>query len=580
MSNRGNILLIMNLLLPLSGCMQKEERAGKDWPVYLGDHSSSQYSDLSEINKSNIDRLELAWEYHTGDDVSGNLSQIQCNPIIIDGILYGTTPKLKVFALDAATGKRLWEFDPEPESQAPKNVNRGVAWWKKGSDKRILFSSGQDLYAINADNGKIITSFGDSGKVSLKEGLGERARELYVVATSPGIVYRDLLIIGSRVSEDAGAAPGYIRAFNIGTGKLEWVFKTIPHPGEFGYDTWPEDSYKTTGGANSWTGMSLDKDRGIVYIPTGSAAFDFWGGDRKGANLFANCILALEAGTGKRVWHYQTVHHDIWDRDLPAPPNLVTVINNGKKTDAVAQITKSGLVFVLNRETGEPLFPVEERPVPASDLTDEETWPTQPFPLLPPPFSPQIFTKDQITDISPESKAFISDILANTRTGKTFIPPSTQGTVIFPGFDGGGEWGGAAVDPATSIMYVNSNIMPWILTMVETGNESGLGEKIYKVNCAVCHGMERKGTVTFPSLISVSEKYTIEEMLDLINTGKGLCHPSNKSLSVKKMHLSHICRDGRKMRSFVWRSAKTLSGRCLIPSPGITASLTSMGIRL
>ncbi len=545
MSNRGNILLIMNLLLPLSGCMQKEERAGKDWPVYLGDHSSSQYSDLSEINKSNIDRLELAWEYHTGDDVSGNLSQIQCNPIIIDGILYGTTPKLKVFALDAATGKRLWEFDPEPESQAPKNVNRGVAWWKKGSDKRILFSSGPDLYAINADNGKIITSFGDSGKVSLKEGLGERARELYVVATSPGIVYRDLLIIGSRVSEDAGAAPGYIRAFNIGTGKLEWVFKTIPHPGEFGYDTWPEDSYKTTGGANSWTGMSLDKDRGIVYIPTGSAAFDFWGGDRKGANLFANCILALEAGTGKRVWHYQTVHHDIWDRDLPAPPNLVTVINNGKKTDAVVQITKSGLVFVLNRETGEPLFPVEERPVPASDLTDEETWPTQPFPLLPPPFSPQIFTKDQITDISPESKAFISDILANTRTGKTFIPPSTQGTVIFPGFDGGGEWGGAAVDPATSIMYVNSNIMPWILTMVETGNESGLGEKIYKVNCAVCHGMERKGTVTFPSLISVSEKYTIEEMLELINTGKGFM-PSFKQIPQREKDALTAYLSGRK----------------------------------
>ena len=546
MSNRGNILLIMNLLLSLSGCMQKEERAGKDWPVYLGDHSSSQYSDLDEINKGNIDQLAVAWEYHTsGDDVSENHSQIQCNPIIIDGILYGTSPELKVFALDAATGKRLWEFDPEPESKAAKNVNRGVAWWKKGPDKRILFSSGPDLYAINADNGQIIISFGDSGKVSLKEGLGERARDLYVAATSPGIVYRDLLIIGSRVSEDAGAAPGYIRAFNIRTGKLEWVFKTIPHPGEFGYDTWPEEAYKTIGGANSWTGMSLDEDRGIVYVPTGSAAFDFWGGDRKGVNLFANCILALEAGTGKRVWHYQTVHHDIWDRDLPAPPNLVTVRNSGKKIDAVAQITKSGLVFLLNRETGEPLFPVEERPVPASDLTDEETWPTQPFPLLPPPFSPQVFTEDQITDISPESKAFVSDILANTRTGKSFIPPSTQGTVIFPGFDGGGEWGGAAVDPATSIMYVNSNIMPWILTMVETGNESGLGEKIYKVNCAVCHGMERKGTITFPSLISVSEKYTIEEMLELINTGKGFM-PSFKQIPQREKDALIAYLSGRK----------------------------------
>jgi quinoprotein glucose dehydrogenase len=527
-------------MLLLTGCVSKKMDnsvgAGKDWPVYLGDNSSSQYSTLTEINKDNIDRLELAWEYHTGDVVSENHSQIQCNPIIINGILYGTSPKLKVFALNAATGIRLWEFDPEPESKYAKNVNRGVSYWQDGTDKRILFSSGPDLYALNAENGEMVKTFGESGKVSLKEGLGEKAKDLYVVATTPGIVCHDLLIIGSRVSENAGAAPGFIRAFNIRTGKLIWVFHTIPQPKEFGQNTWPEGAWQTAGGVNCWAGMSLDVKRGIVYIPTGSASFDFWGGDRKGANLFANCILALDAQTGIRIWHFQTMHHDLWDRDLPAPPNLLTVTHNGKSIDAVAQITKSGLVYLLNRETGEPLFPVEERPVPASDLKGEEAWATQPFPLAPPPLIPQVFSEDEITNISFKSHAYVSDILAKTRTGKPFIPPSTEGTVIFPGFDGGGEWGGAAVDPTTSVLYVNSNIMPWILTMVEIiqdkNSHIGWGEQSYKVNCAVCHGTERQGdpTKTYPALKSVSEKYTKEAILTLINTGKGFM-PSFKHLS-------------------------------------------------
>ncbi len=527
-------------VLFLMGCIQKkgdkQVEAGKDWPVYLGDHSSSQYSPLNEINKENIAQLDLAWEYHTGDDVSKNHSQIQCNPIIIDGILYGTSPKLKVFALSAATGKRLWEFDPDTTSKYAQNVNRGISYWQDGNDKRILFSSGSDLFALNAETGTLVETFGISGKVSLREGLGESAQNLYVVATSPGIVYDDLLIIGSRVSENAGAAPGNIRAFNIRTGKLEWTFNTIPKPGEFGYETWPEEAYKTVGGANSWAGMSLDEKRGIVYIPTGSAAFDFWGGNRKGENLFANCILALNAKTGKRIWHFQTVHHDLWDRDLPAPPNLLTVIHDGKKIDAVAQITKSGFVFLFDRETGKSLFPVEERPVPASDLQGEEAWQTQPVPLAPPPFAQQVFTGDEITDISPESHAYVSGMLAKVRTGRSFIPPSTQGTVIFPGFDGGGEWGGAAVDQTTSVLYVNSNIMPWILTMIniegDKKGDSGTAERAYKVNCAVCHGTERQGdpTGTYPSLKSVSEKYSTKDILNIINAGKGFM-PSFKHLS-------------------------------------------------
>jgi quinoprotein glucose dehydrogenase len=530
------ILPALTLAL-LFGCAPNSKNritTGTDWPVYLGDKTSSQYSSLTEINRENVARLELAWEYHTGDDVSDNHSQIQCNPIIIDGILYGTSPKLKVFALNAATGEQIWEFDPDPLSKSAKNVNRGVSYWDDGSGKRILFTSGPSLFALDAETGKPIPTFGDSGKVSLRDGLGENAGDLYVVATSPGVVFRDLLIIGSRVSENAGAAPGTIRAFNIRSGKLEWSFNTIPQPGEYGYETWPAEAYKTEGGANSWAGMSLDEERGIVYVPTGSAAFDFWGGNRKGANLFANCLLALDARTGKRIWHFQTVHHDLWDRDLPAPPNLLTVTRNGKTMDAVAQITKTGFVFVFDRETGEPLFPVEERPVPASDLQGEEAWQTQPFPLAPPPFVPQVFTQNEIADINPESQLYFSELLSQSRTGEPFIPPSTQGTVIFPGFDGGGEWGGAAVDKSSSVLYVNSNTMPWLLTMVEIGPKNSdilPGEKSYQINCAVCHGPERQGdpTGTHPSLVNVSAKYSKEEMMELLNTGRGFM-PSYKHL--------------------------------------------------
>ncbi|HJZ42065.1 MAG TPA: PQQ-binding-like beta-propeller repeat protein [Bacteroidales bacterium] len=523
----------------LPGCTSRgrdqKTGAGRDWPVYLGDNYSSQYSTLTEINRENIYLLEPAWEYITGDDVSENRSQIQCNPVIIDGILYGTSPRLKVFALNAATGERLWEFDPDPESRSARNVNRGISYWQDGPDKRLLFTSGPDLLALDAETGRLIETFGKSGKISLKEGLGDRAHDLYVVATSPGIVYDELLIIGSRVSENAGAAPGYIRSYNIKTGKLAWVFNTIPKPGEYGYDTWPDGAWQTAGGANAWAGMSLDKSRGIVYVPTGSAAFDFWGGNRKGANLFANCILALNARTGERIWHFQTVHHDIWDRDLPSPPNLLTVTINGKRTDALAQVTKSGYVYLLDRETGEPLFPVEERPVPGSDLKGEETWPVQPFPVTPPPFVPQLFTENEITNISQASHDYVSGIVSGLRTGEHFIPPGTRGTVIFPGFDGGGEWGGAAVDPTRSVLYVNGNIMPWILQMIEISKDdtgfSGAGEFVYKVNCAVCHGTDLRGdpTGTNPDLRPVPGKYNKNDLLVLINEGKGTM-PSFKQL--------------------------------------------------
>ena len=468
---KSGIYYWLLILLFIAGCGKKREpvrKTGVDWPVYLGGKSSNQYSPLKQITPQNVHLLAPIWEYHSENGEPGERTQIQCNPIVIDGIMYATSPKLKVFSLNAATGEEIWSFDPAGTENFSMNVNRGVTFWADGDDKRILFSAGSNLYALNAENGDLISTFGQNGIVSLKQGLGNDTEEKYVIATSPGIVYKNVLIIGSRVSENAGAAPGYIRAFNIKTGKLEWVFNTIPQPGEFGYETWPEDAWKEAGGANSWAGMSLDEKRGIVYVPTGSASFDFWGGNRKGENLFANCVLALDAETGERIWHFQTVHHDVWDRDLPAPPNLVTVKHNGKNIDAVAQITKSGFVFLLNRETGVPVFPVEEIPVPSSDLDGEETWPTQPVPTKPPPFSPQSLTPENITDISPESHAFAENILKNLRTGKQFIPPSKEGTIIFPGFDGGGEWGGAAFDPETSVLVVSGSILPWILTMVET----------------------------------------------------------------------------------------------------------------
>ena len=527
---KSGIYYWLLILLFIAGCGKKREpvwKTGVDWPVYQGGKSSNQYSPLKQITPENVQFLESVWEYHSEGGDSLERTQIQCNPLIIDGVLFGTSPKLKVFALDAATGERFWEFNSNKEVDYAMNVNRGVTFWTDGNEKRILFAAGPELFALNAENGELVQTFGNNGKVSLKEGLGENSEDKYVAATTPGIIYKDLLIIGSRVSENAGAAPGFIRAFHVKTGKLEWVFNTIPRPGEFGYDTWPEDAWKEAGGANSWSGMSLDEERGIVYIPTGSAAFDFWGGNRKGKNLFANCVMALDAATGKHIWHYQTVHHDIWDRDLPAPPNLVTVNHDGKNIDAVAQITKSGFVFLLNRETGEPLFPVEETSVPASDLKGEETWPTQPIPVKPPPFSPQSLTMENITDISPESHDFVANILKNVRSGKQFIPPGTEGTVIFPGFDGGGEWGGAACDPESGILYVNGSIMPWILTMIEidsdTKSKAHPDARLYQINCAMCHGQNREGkpAANYPPLNNIQQKMNRDEILKIMNTGKG-----------------------------------------------------------
>lgn len=519
------------LLLCLFGCDEfsgSDSEARNDWPVYLGGNSSSQFSSLNQINVDNIGQLEVAWAFSSGDANSDKKTQIQCNPIIIDGILYGTTPTLKIFALNAETGNKIWDFDPNPNAEQATNLNRGVTYWEDHEDTRIFFTAGAELFCLDAKTGEIIETFGTHGKVSIKAGLAEWAKDLFVVSTSPGIVYDDKIILGTRVSESAISAPGYIQAFNVQTGKLEWTFRTIPTPGEYGSETWPENAYKNIGGANAWAGMSLDEERGIVFVPTGSAAFDFYGGNRLGENLFANCVLALNAATGERLWHYQTVHHDLWDRDVPAPPNLVRIKHEGKMVDAVAQVSKSGFIFLLDRETGIPLFPVEERPVKVSDLKGEETWPTQPFPLKPPPFSRQEFTEKDITNISPEAHDYVSEILKKSRTGEQFIPPSEDGTVIFPGFDGGAGWGGAAFDAATGVLYINHKEEPCLLTMeaTKTGETEDVdyGRAVYQSNCIMCHGKELQGDASgaYPSLTSVSQKYKTEEALQLINNGRGL----------------------------------------------------------
>ena len=535
-------ILVIFCSIGIFSCDSRKD-ANQSWETYQGDPGSNQYSSLSQINKNNVDRLDVAWVYQTGDNLNKQ-SQIQCNPIIIDDILYATSPNIKLIALRAGTGELLWEFDPELDFSP--HVNRGVTYWESGNDKRILYTAGSLLFAIDAITGKPVVSFGTEGVTSLKAGLGSRAADLFVISTTPGVIYKNLYIIGTRVSENADAAPGYIRAFNARTGAVEWVFHTIPKPGEYGYDTWPKDAYSKIGGANAWAGISLDVERGVVYAPTGSASFDFWGGNRKGSNLFANCIIAIDAENGQRLWHYQTVHHDLWDRDLPAPPNLITVTHNGIKIDAVAQVTKSGYVFLLDRDSGKPLFTIEERPVKKSDLKDEEAWPTQPFPLKPPPFARQQFSKKEITNISPEANEYVKTIWSKTRAGEQFIPPSTEGTMYFPGFDGGAEWGGASYDSKTGILYVNSNEMPWIQHMVkleldtsgqtEPKTMKDIGEKIYKTNCAICHGQSRQGNTagTYPPLLNLNKTLARETAMAIIEKGKGFMPSYNQFSKEKK----------------------------------------------
>lgn len=491
------------------------------WPEYLGGPDRNHYSTLSQINTANVSKLQKVWEYKSGDS-----GQVQCNPIIVNNVLYGVTAANRIFALDAATGKEKWKYVQKGEITS--NTNRGVTYWQEGSDKRILYAYNSSLYALNAETGEPIMSFGDHGMVSLKTGLEANARNKFVISNTPGTLFEDLIVMPLRLGEDDGAAMGYIQAFNVKTGKLVWVFKTIPDPGQPGADTWPADVKKKgeVGAANNWSGMAIDRKREILFVPTGSAAFDFYGGNRKGRNLYANCLLALNARTGKYIWHYQIVHHDVWDRDLPAPPNLVKVKHQGKMTDAVAQITKHGYVFLFERTTGKPLFPIDEKPFPASDVPGEKTWPTQPIPRMPAPFARQTISEKDISTMA-ENRNELLEVFGKAKKG-VYKPLSlTAPTILLPGADGGAEWGGAAVDP-NGIMYVNSNEMPWLFSLSrKQNNDRGdltPGHLLYNNLCIGCHGPQLKGNPTsgYPSLVDIKARVDRKEIGRLITTGKGM----------------------------------------------------------
>ncbi|MBY0505587.1 MAG: PQQ-binding-like beta-propeller repeat protein [Bryobacteraceae bacterium] len=508
---------IVLILLPLALVAQNT-----NWAVYGGSPDNDRYSPLKQITPGNVKKLRVAWTYDTGDAFPG--SEMQCHPLIVDGIMYATTPKLRVVAVDATNGKEKWRFDPhEAREKIGKSRARGVTYWSSGQDRRIFVTARHWLYALNADTGQPVASFGTNGKVDLREGLGRPAREVTITSTTPGALYQDLLIMSVLVSEGLPSAPGHVRAFDARTGQVRWVFHTVPQPGEPGYETWPANAYQYTGGANNWSGMTVDVKRGLVFAGTGSAAFDFYGANRAGDNLYANTLLAFDAATGKRVWHFQAVKHDVWDRDFPAPPNLVTVKRDGKAVDAVAQITKSGHVFVFERTTGKPLFPIQEVSVPTQGVDGEVLSPTQPLPTLPPAFARQRLTADMLTRRTPDAHSAALQRFKQVRSNGQFEPPSREGTVIFPGFDGGGEWGGAAFDATTGMLYANANEMAWILRLVERNTTAPpSGRVLYESQCASCHRADLAGAPPeFPSLVKTGDRYTSGELQALIREGRG-----------------------------------------------------------
>ncbi|HUB29923.1 MAG TPA: c-type cytochrome [Terracidiphilus sp.] len=503
--------VLLGLLLPLVAAAQ----ANVDWPAYNGGVDGDHYSRLTQINRANVHRLRVAWTYDTGEK-----GQIQTNPLIIGRTLYAYTPSQKVIALDAATGALKWKFDSGINGTQPA---RGLATWTDGRERRLFAGIMNFLYCLDAATGKPIASFGDHGRVDLRKDLGRPFESQSIALTTPGVVYKDLIIVGGRNPETHPAPPGYIRAYDVHSGALRWTFHTIPLPGEPGYETWPKDAWKTAGAANNWAGMSLDAAHGILYAPTGSAVMDFYGGDRVGNDLYADTLLALDAASGKLLWHFQGVHHDIWDRDFSSPPALFSAIRDGRHIDALAQSTKQGYLYVFNRITGEPLFPIHELPYPASTVPGEVAAPTQPKPDLPEPFARQRLTEDMLTTRTPEAHAWAVKTFHEFRSDGQFLPMNVgQQTVVFPGFDGGGEWGGPAIDPVHHILFVNANEMAWTGGLVPAAGTANPGEQLYREQCAICHGIDRTGSPpAFPTLIGIDNKLTPDKIAATIHSGTG-----------------------------------------------------------
>jgi quinoprotein glucose dehydrogenase len=430
------------------------------------------YSGLRQIDTDNVRGLQVAWVYHTRD--AGEKSPIECTPIVVDGVMYITTASTKVVALNAATGQEIWQFDPYQDLsrnwiKASGGVNRGVALWSDGRTRgeRRIFAGLSDgrLISLDAKTGKLDPAFASGGQIDLRKGIERDISRMAYGPTSAPMIFEDLVVLGFSNDEGHPGAPGDIRAFDARTGKERWRFHTVPRPGEEGHDTWPTNAWEQRGGANAWGGFSLDEAKGILLCGTGSAGADFHGADRTGAGLFANCTLALDARTGRRLWHFQTVHHDLWDHDNPCPPVVVNVQHDGHSIAAVAQVTKTGYCYLLDLMTGKPLFPVREQPVPPSDVPGEVAFPTQPVPNMPPPFARQVFTDDEVTTLSPQARDFVRAELRSLRYGQANLPPSLQGTVVTPGFHGGATWSGASFDPSTGYLYVNSNEVPAIIAL-------------------------------------------------------------------------------------------------------------------
>jgi quinoprotein glucose dehydrogenase len=498
------------------------------WAEYGGSADSSQHSDLTQINRNNVNKLHVIWRYGTGDP-----GKYLFNPLIVHGVMYVLAKRNSIVALDARTGKELWAHETDPTTTLI--TNRGINYWESpdGTERRLLFSCNNLLQAIDARTGRRIIDFGQDGRVDLRYGLGRDPERLSLVqSTTPGKVFGNLLILGSATNEEYNSGPGDIRAYDVRNGKLVWTFHTIPHPGEYGYDTWPPDAWKTVGGANAWSELTLDEKREIVFVPTASPKYNFYGANRKGANLFGDCLLALDARTGRRLWHFQMVHHDIWDYDNATAPKLLTVIHDGVKVDVVVQVNKEGFVWVFEREIGKPLWPIEERKVPKSDMPGEETWPTQPFPLQPPPFARQVFTE---RDLSPYildvgEREQLLESIRRARNEGMFTPPDTRDTIEMPGNNGGANFGGAAVDPHTGRLFVVSKDLPAMLKLqlseklqlTASSSPEDKGYAVFVSNCELCHNAERKGRPpAIPSLVAVTERLNADQIRSIVQHGQG-----------------------------------------------------------
>jgi quinoprotein glucose dehydrogenase len=533
----GNTLYffaIAALLVAVQPVSAAATKGQTDWPVYGGSSDNIHYSKLKQINISNVAQLQQVWSFDTGE--KGGL---ETSPLVIDGVLYAYTPSQKVIALDAVTGKLIWKFT-SPGIAVPSRTERSLTYWREGNEERLLAGVANYVYALNPKTGEVINSFGNGGRIDLRENSRGTPSELSISTTSPGAIYKDLIIFGDATPEQLPAPPGDIRAYDVRTGKLRWTFHTIPHPGEFGYDTWPKDAWTYSGAANNWCGMTVDVAHGIVFVPTGSAATDWYGADRIGDDLFANSLIALNAETGERIWHFQAVHHDLWDRDFPAPPTLVTVTRDGKQVPAVAQTSKQGYLFLFNRLDGTPLFPIESRKFPPSNVPGEVAAAEQPLPTKPAPFARQQITEDMLTNRTPEAHAWAVKRFNSIRHDGQFVPVSVdKDTLMFPGFDGGGEWGGPAFDPETHIMYINANDVGLTESLV-THKPSSAGHTFYMRRCSACHGADRTGSPPeIPSLIGVGNRLTESQIATTIKTGRGRM-PSFPDLAGNDAQLSAL----------------------------------------